>query len=197
MFFKFLDTPFRKFATITGTQSLNTTSQRRSGKRRHPSNTAGSNHSVPRGIFRVGQEAGTGTGGERGIRTPETVSRLHAFQACAFDHSATSPHRLSALTSRRNAMASEDLQKTTPPWAGTGPSPRGAGNPRVTGRVLPFDGPAVRTTAPCRPGQIQVASGDAPPGRACGRILRGSGRGRVHPFGGGARHRGRPYRPTP
>lgn len=30
-------------------------------------------------------------GGEGGIRTHETVSRLHAFQACAFDHSATSP----------------------------------------------------------------------------------------------------------
>ena len=30
-------------------------------------------------------------GGETGIRTLETVSRLHAFQACAFDHSATSP----------------------------------------------------------------------------------------------------------
>ena len=30
-------------------------------------------------------------GGEKGIRTLETVSRLHAFQACAFNHSATSP----------------------------------------------------------------------------------------------------------
>ena len=30
-------------------------------------------------------------GGETGIRTLETVTRLHAFQACAFDHSATSP----------------------------------------------------------------------------------------------------------
>ena len=30
-------------------------------------------------------------GGERGIRTLETVPRLHTFQACAFDHSATSP----------------------------------------------------------------------------------------------------------
>jgi hypothetical protein len=30
-------------------------------------------------------------GGEGGIRTLETVARLHAFQACAFDHSATSP----------------------------------------------------------------------------------------------------------
>ena len=31
------------------------------------------------------------SGGEGGIRTHETVTRLHAFQACAFDHSATSP----------------------------------------------------------------------------------------------------------
>jgi hypothetical protein len=31
--------------------------------------------------------------GEGGIRTHETVARLHAFQACAFDHSATSPRR--------------------------------------------------------------------------------------------------------
>ncbi len=30
-------------------------------------------------------------GGEEGIRTLETVPRLHTFQACAFDHSATSP----------------------------------------------------------------------------------------------------------
>ncbi len=34
---------------------------------------------------------GLGFGGERGIRTLETVARLHAFQACAFSHSATSP----------------------------------------------------------------------------------------------------------
>src|SRR5689334_11405544 len=30
-------------------------------------------------------------GGEKGIRTLETVTRLHTFQACAFDHSAISP----------------------------------------------------------------------------------------------------------
>ncbi len=30
-------------------------------------------------------------GGESGIRTHDTVSRIHAFQACAFDHSAISP----------------------------------------------------------------------------------------------------------
>ncbi len=31
------------------------------------------------------------TGGEKGIRTLDTVTRIHAFQACAFNHSATSP----------------------------------------------------------------------------------------------------------
>ncbi len=36
-------------------------------------------------------------GGERGIRTLETVARLHAFQACAIDHSATSPKPVTAL----------------------------------------------------------------------------------------------------
>ena len=38
-----------------------------------------------------GGSPGAQGGGETGIRTLETVSRLHAFQACAFDHSATSP----------------------------------------------------------------------------------------------------------
>ncbi len=32
-----------------------------------------------------------GSGGESGIRTRVTVSRKHTFQACAFNHSATSP----------------------------------------------------------------------------------------------------------
>ena len=35
-------------------------------------------------------ETGVG-GGQTGIRTLETVTRLHTFQACAFDHSATCP----------------------------------------------------------------------------------------------------------
>ena len=30
-------------------------------------------------------------GGEIGIRTRDTLSRIHAFQACAFSHSAISP----------------------------------------------------------------------------------------------------------
>src|SRR5690606_41795247 len=31
------------------------------------------------------------SGGEGGIRTLDTVSRIHAFQACSFNHSDTSP----------------------------------------------------------------------------------------------------------
>src|SRR5690242_6411814 len=37
------------------------------------------------------------SGGEKGIRTLETVTRLHTFQACAFDHSAISPQCLRPL----------------------------------------------------------------------------------------------------
>ncbi len=33
------------------------------------------------------------TGGEDGIRTREDIATLHAFQACAIDHSATSPRQ--------------------------------------------------------------------------------------------------------
>ncbi len=38
-------------------------------------------------------------GGEKGIRTPDTFDRIHDFQSCAFDHSATSPflHYCAAL----------------------------------------------------------------------------------------------------
>lgn len=32
-------------------------------------------------------------GGERGIRTPDTVSHIHAFQACSFNHSDISPNQ--------------------------------------------------------------------------------------------------------
>lgn len=31
-------------------------------------------------------------GGDGGIRTHDRVSPIHTFQACAIDHSATSPH---------------------------------------------------------------------------------------------------------
>ena len=51
------------------------------------------------------QRAGFCFGGERGIRTLDTVSRIHAFQACAFSHSATSPsQRTPAIAGRRRRL---------------------------------------------------------------------------------------------
>ena len=49
------------------------------------------------------------TGGETGIRTLETVARLHAFQACAFDHSATSPARAGQYSNPRRAQVASDI----------------------------------------------------------------------------------------
>ena len=52
--------------------------------------------------------AGSGKyGGEGGIRTLETVARLHAFQACAFDHSATSPLRKRRTIAERPSTSSK------------------------------------------------------------------------------------------
>ncbi len=42
------------------------------------------------------------SGGDEGIRTLEAISRLHTFQARAFDHSATSPS--ACLFAKRGAM---------------------------------------------------------------------------------------------
>ena len=36
-------------------------------------------------------KAKAGEGGEGGIRTRDTVSSIHTFQACSFNHSDTSP----------------------------------------------------------------------------------------------------------
>jgi hypothetical protein len=47
-------------------------------------------------------------GGGGGIRTLETVSRLHTFQACAFSHSATPPARVRTIAVRME-IASCDM----------------------------------------------------------------------------------------
>jgi hypothetical protein len=47
--------------------------------------------------------------GERGIRTPDTVSRIHTFQACSFNHSDTSPKMLwAAKIHKRPALQTFD-----------------------------------------------------------------------------------------
>ncbi len=43
--------------------------------------------------FGISAQVLKGSGGGRGIRTLDTVSRIHTFQACAFNHSATPPKR--------------------------------------------------------------------------------------------------------
>ena len=48
----------------------------------------------------------TKTGGETGIRTLETVSRLHAFQACSLNHSDISPEKFAKGDSSRNSDSS-------------------------------------------------------------------------------------------
>ena len=57
---------------------------------------------APNNAFRLGPKSpgecfGKGAGGEGGIRTHDTVSRIHAFQASAFSHSATSPDTPGAI----------------------------------------------------------------------------------------------------
>ena len=58
------------------------------GSHRHTLQGRGHGHWWPLGLDRRDE-----SGGESGIRTRVTVSRKHTFQACAFNHSATSPHR--------------------------------------------------------------------------------------------------------
>ena len=52
-------------------------------------------------------------GGATGIRTLETVSRLHTFQACAFDHSATAPLGACLSSGLRNMQANDCGQQKT------------------------------------------------------------------------------------
>ena len=59
--------------------------------------------SAPRPNRRVNPLFSIGYGGDGGIRTHERVAPLHTFQACAFDHSATSPHALSGRAARIDA----------------------------------------------------------------------------------------------
>ena len=43
--------------------------------------------------YALRHQPGLSTGGERGIRTPDTRKGIHAFEARAFSHSAISPRR--------------------------------------------------------------------------------------------------------
>src|SRR5689334_24185107 len=71
-------------------------------------------------------------GGEKGIRTLETVTRLHTFQACAFDHSAISPRQA-------DAGSASDSQPLAAFSAG-----EGAEHPSKGARNIPIGGLVAR-----------------------------------------------------
>ena len=43
-------------------------------------------------------------GGEKGIRTLDTFDRIHAFQACSFNHSDTSPGKSNSVLYETNSV---------------------------------------------------------------------------------------------
>src|SRR5580704_2006924 len=57
---------------------------------------------------------GSRTGGERGIRTLDRVSPIHAFQACAFNHSAISPGCRGTDLRRQNRPRQFSLTRAVP-----------------------------------------------------------------------------------
>jgi hypothetical protein len=68
-----------------------------------------------RAFWKLLESAGADIGGEGGIRTLETVARLHAFQACAFDHSATSPWKKCRTIAERPRGSSKPREPEPPP----------------------------------------------------------------------------------
>ena len=80
-------------------------------------------------------------GGGRGIRTLDTVSRIHAFQACAFNHSATSPSSNPAdpsrpIEARQGRWHRGTIRRKRPGPVG-GPRSIGAGYDRMPGSSSP------------------------------------------------------------
>src|SRR5215467_7081822 len=53
-------------------------------------------------------------GGESGIRTHVRVSPKHAFQACAFSHSAISPAQVAGSTAARVSAGAEKTRSISP-----------------------------------------------------------------------------------
>ena len=56
-------------------------------------------------LRRIGLDgSGKGSGGEGGIRTPDTVARMPHFECGAFNHSATSPGAVEAARGRASVV---------------------------------------------------------------------------------------------
>jgi hypothetical protein len=97
----------RQFAkTVTRPQSTEPWRKKAGGEgfgRSRPSvESRGSAHQTPNSavwldLQGAGERVANGSGGGSGIRTHDTVSRIHAFQASAFSHSATPPGTSGAI----------------------------------------------------------------------------------------------------
>src|SRR6185312_10080874 len=99
---------------------------------------------------------GKKSGGEMGIRTPDTLSDIHAFQACAFNRSAISPQSRRAWA----GAVPDGIPSIRPPGrassvrldAPTGAAPAAAGARRGTierHHGAARGGGAGRYTSPC------------------------------------------------
>ena len=88
------------------------------------------------------------TGGESGIRTHGTLSRTHAFQACALSRSAISPARvaLNSSPSRQGKPQRRPRHRRRPPRPSSGTQfTRG---PRLRHQPTPPATPAIPATRP-------------------------------------------------
>jgi hypothetical protein len=106
-----------------------------------------------------------GAGGGSGIRTHDTVSRIHAFQACAFSHSAIPP-----ANGAGGWQYSKGESVTTggPPRqaGGGGVSLRGGMQPRPPARTAPAGGGAAARA--CRHGFLVISAHSRYEAAACG-----------------------------
>ena len=95
-----------------------------------------------RQIYQLNQYIMGSGGGESGIRTRDRVSPIHAFQACAFDHSATSPCGRTLVAGGGRRKGEDLLWWFVSPGArmcdGASPSPAAAGAIGLVGApILP------------------------------------------------------------
>ena len=116
----------------------------------------------------AGERPGKRTGGESGIRTHDTLTGIHAFQACAFSHSAISP--ADALGDSRRAPRRFN-------WRRGGDS-----NPRYD--FWPYNGLANRRLQPL--GHLSARRGILSVRGRGGMGRRGAGRGRSRAGDGAA-----------
>ena len=103
------------------------------------------------------------SGGETGIRTLETLSGLHAFQACAFDRSATSPrdcvlHKLRQLCKGRRRGVTLRRRWSAPGRPPTGCRGRACLRTRAAAGTVGLRSPVSGSAKRSRPASCAIAA---------------------------------------